>query len=386
MRRYRWRFDARPLTAARGGSTKECPMSDEKTEQPTEQRLRDARKEGQVSKSTDLTDAITMSATIAVLTAAAGRFADAFRALIDTALGFVNADHSLSALTARLFKLGTQALAVIIPCVAASAIAAIAALFPQVGFQISTKPVTPNPLAVNPMSGLQRIFSLRSVTELIKTLIKVAIVGCVMWVTIRMLLPLVAGSLYQPLPDLSKMFWDILTKLFMVAAVVFIAIGAIDVMLQRMMFMRRMRMSKQEVVREHKQQEGDPTIKSERRRLAREWINEPPRPRVGLANALIVNPTHYAVAIRYAPDEYPLPLVIAKGQDEQAAQLRLYAQEERVPIVGNPPVARALYKVGIDEPIPEELFETVAAILRWIDAIGAKERTSAQPSAAHAPH
>ena len=361
-------------------------MSDEKTEQPTEQRLRDARKEGQVSKSTDLTDAITMSATIAVLTAAAGRFADAFRALIDTALGFVNADHSLSALTARLFKLGTQALAVIIPCVAASAIAAIAALFPQVGFQISTKPVTPNPLAVNPMSGLQRIFSLRSVTELIKTLIKVAIVGCVMWVTIRMLLPLVAGSLYQPLPDLSKMFWDILTKLFMVAAVVFIAIGAIDVMLQRMMFMRRMRMSKQEVVREHKQQEGDPTIKSERRRLAREWINEPPRPRVGLANALIVNPTHYAVAIRYAPDEYPLPLVIAKGQDEQAAQLRLYAQEERVPIVGNPPVARALYKVGIDEPIPEELFETVAAILRWIDAIGAKERTSAQPSAAHAPH
>ncbi len=91
---------------------------------------------------------------------------------------------------------------------------------------------------------------------------------------------------------------------------------------------------------------------------------------MGLANALIVNPTHYAVAIRYAPSEHPLPLVIARGMDESAAQLRGFARDANVPIVGNPSIARALYKVGIDEPIPEKLFETVAAILRWVDAIG----------------
>lgn len=351
-------------------------MSDEKAEEPTEKRLRDARQDGQVSKSTDLTDAVTLSATVIVLMVGASTFADAFHALIDTAPGFVNTERSMSALIARLYKIGVQALLVIIPCVAAAALAAIAALFPQVGFQIATKPVTPNLLAVSPASRFKRIFSIRTLTDLLKSLLKVTIIGCVMWSTIRWLMPLIASSLYEPLPELSKHFWGILLKLFMVASAVFILIGALDIKLQHTLFMRQMRMSKDEIKREYKQQEGDPTIKGERKRIAREWATEaPPRARIGLANAVIVNPTHYAVAIRYALDEYPLPVVIAKGHDESAAQLRLYAQAARVPIIGNPPVARALHKVGIDEPIPEELSETVAAILRWVDAIGAKEHT-----------
>jgi len=194
-----------------------------------------------------------------------------------------------------------------------------------------------------------------------------------MWVTIRWMLPLIVGSLYQPLAELSKLFWALLVKLFIVAAAVFVVIGVVDVKLQRALFMRKMRMSKVEVKRERKQMDGDPKIKAERRKLAREFATTAaPQQRVGFANALIVNPTHYAVAIRYAPDEHPLPLVIARGMDESAAQLRRFAREANVPIIGNPPVARALYKVGVDEPIPDELFETVAAILRWVDAIGAR--------------
>ncbi|MCF7697515.1 type III secretion system export apparatus subunit SctU [Mycetohabitans sp. B2] len=352
-------------------------MSDEKTEEPTEKRLRDARRDGQVAKSTDLTDAAVMCASIAVLLAAAGMFADAFRALIHTMLDFIATDRSNAMLIASAFKLGRVSLTVIVPCVAAATLCAFAALFTQVGFQISTKPVTPNPMAVSPASGIKRIFSLRTLVDMIKSLLKALLVACVMWYTICGLIPLIATSLYQPLPALSRLFWSILLKLFSIAAILFVVIAALDFKLQKMIFMRQMRMSKDEIKREYKQQEGDPRLKGERKRIAREWAQEaPPRLRVGLANALIVNPTHYAVAIRYAPDEYPLPVVIAKGHDESAAELRRYAAQARVPIIGNPPVARALHRVQIDEPIPEALFEAVAAILRWVDSLGPRQAAS----------
>lgn len=358
-------------------------MSEEKTEKPTSKRLRDARKDGQVSKSTDLVDAVVMVAVAGTLLLAAGVFAGAFRTIVTLTLDFVSGDHSLPALVARLYKIGGETLLVVVPCVAVAAAAGVAALIPQVGFQIATKPVVPNIQNASPMAGLKRIFSMRTIIELVKMVIKAAIVGAVMWFTIRWMFPLMVGSLYQPLRELSTMLWSLLVKLCLIAAAVFVVIGAADVKLQSFMFMRRMRMSKDEVKREYKQQEGDPKIKGERKRLARELMTAAaPQQRVTLANAMIVNPTHYAVAIRYAPDEHPLPLVIAKGMDEQAAQLRRFAQDANVPIIGNPPVARALYKVALDEPIPEELFETVAAILRWVDALAVKkpETGSALPN------
>lgn len=348
-------------------------MSEEKTEQPTEKRLRDAREDGETSKSTDLVEAVTMAAPVAVLMFAGGTFAAACRFIVHTALEFPRGGRDMTALYSDLFSMGLQSLTVIGPCVLASGAAAIAALAPQVGFQIATKPVVPDLNHVNLVEGFKRIFAWRSLLELVKMLIKAIVIGCVMWFAIRQMLPLVVGSLYQPLPQLSRLFWELLIKLFAIATLIFIIIGAVDVKLQRAMFMRKMRMSKDEVKREHKDQEGDPRIKGERKRLARDLImNAAPQQRVGFANALIVNPTHYAVAIRYAPNEHPLPLVTAKGMDATAAQLRRFAQEANVPIVGNPPVAQALYKVDIDEPIPEELFETVAAILRWVESIGAK--------------
>jgi type III secretion protein U len=225
------------------------------------------------------------------------------------------------------------------------------------------------------------------VIDLVKMIVKAAIIGVVMWFTIKWILPLIVGSLYQPLPELSKLFWSLLIKLFAVAVAVFIVIGVIDVKLQRVLFLRKLKMSKDEVKRERKQMDGDPKIKAERKKLAREFATSAaPAQRVGFANALIVNPTHYAVAIRYAPAEHPLPLVIARGMDESAAQLRRFARDANVPIIGNPPVARALYKIGIDEPIPEELFETVAAILRWVDAIGARQIENPHGAHSHNSH
>lgn len=355
-------------------------MSDEKTEEPTQKKLRDARKDGQVSRSSDLTDSISMSAVVLLLMAGASHFSDAMREAVLIATGFVDGDHSLTNMQTQFYKIGGLALSAIVPCVCIAALAAIAGSIGQVGMQIATKPITPDPKAVSPMAGLKRIFSVRTLIECAKMIVKAAIVFCVMWQTIKWLFPLIVGSLYQPLPELVRMFWDLLLKLFMVAAAVFVLVGAADVKLQSFMFLKKMKMSKDEVKREHKNQEGDPRIKGERRRLAREMLNAPPQSKVGMANMMVVNPTHYSVAVRYAPDEHPLPRVIAKGMDESAAELRRAARDAGVPIIGNPPVARALYKVGVDQPIPEELFETVAAILRWVDAIGVR-RVAGDPAA-----
>jgi type III secretion protein U len=355
-------------------------MSEEKTEQPTPKKLKDAREEGQVSRSSDLTDAISMSAVVVLLAASASQMSDVFRALVTLALDFVNSDHSIVNMQTQLYKVGGLALRASVPVACAAALAAVAAGIGQVGLQITTKPIVPNLNAVSPGSGLKRIFSIRTVIETAKMAVKAFIVFGVMWVTIKWLFPLIVGSLYQPLPGLTRMFWDMLLKLLMVASAVFVLIGAADVKLQQFMFLKKMKMSKDEVKRERKNQEGDPRIKGERRRLARELLNlPPPTAKAGMASMMIVNPTHYAVAVRYAPDEHPLPRVIAKGMDEQAMLLRRAANAEGVPIVGNPPVARALYKVPVDEPIPEELFETVAAILRWVDAIGARQQPREAP-------
>jgi len=352
-------------------------QSDDKTEKPTPKKLKDARKDGQAAHSADLTSAIGMAAVVLLLVAGASHLSDAMKEVIIVAMQFVNGDHSDTNIHTQLMKLGGTALMAIVPCCCAAALAAVATQIAQVGFKIATKPVVPNLVAIHPMNGIKRIFSMRTVVEIAKMIVKVTLMAAVMYITVKGLFPLIVGSLYQPLSGLAQMMWDVMLRLLTVATAIFVLTGAADVKLQSVMFIKKMMMTKDEAKRENKQREGDPRIKRERRRIAREYVNGPAPSRVGLANVMLVNPTHYAVAIRYAPDEHPLPLVIAKGMDEHAAVLRGEARDAGVPIIGNPPVARALYKVGLDQPIPEELFETVAAILRWVNSIGAKRTDTA---------
>ncbi|WP_206956915.1 type III secretion system export apparatus subunit SctU [Trinickia acidisoli] len=347
-------------------------QSDEKTEKPTTKKLKDARKEGQVAHSEDFTAAVSMAAVVILLAAGASYLHGVFQEIVVVAMQFVNGDHSTTNIHAQLMRIGRALLDAVVPCICAAALASLLTQIFQVGFKVAMKPVVPNMMSVHPMNGLKRIFALRTVVEMVKMVVKVTLVAIVAYVTLKALFPLIVGSLYQPLSGLVQMTGDVVLKLTAVIAAIFVLIGAADIKLQSALFIKKMMMSKQEVKREHKQREGDPKIKQERRRLAREYVSGPAPSRVQLANVMLVNPTHYAVAIRYAPDEHPLPRVIAKGMDEQAAMLRVLARDASVPIIGNPPVARALYRVGLDEPIPEELFETVAAILRWIEAIGAK--------------
>jgi type III secretion protein U len=263
-------------------------------------------------------------------------------------------------------RIGLQALLLSIP-VGVAVIAVAAAVASQVGFVLSFKPLEPKFNAINPASGLKRMFSMRSFIDLIKMTIKAVVLAAALYKTLLGLMPLIVGVAYEPLPDLIEISWSALCRLFAVSGVLYLVLGVVDYGIQRWLFIRDHRMSKDEVKREFKNSEGDPQLKGKRKQVAREIVTENPDKAVAGARAVIVNPTHYAVAIRYEPAEYDVPRIVAKGVDADALEIRRMAERHGVPIVGNPPLARALYLVPLEDAIPESCFKAVAAVLAWVE-------------------
>jgi len=366
-------------------------MSDEKTEEPTDKKLEDAREKGQSTKSQDVNAAAGMLAMTICLAVSASSSAEhlrkIFRIVWDQGLQVGGNDELLS----LAFALAREGLLLLLPYLGVSVAVAVVVSFAQVGLQISFEPLLPDFDKINPASGLKKLFSIRSVIDLLKMMGKALAIGAVVYMIILGLLPLLIGSSLQSPTAIGELSWSAMLRLLYASIVVFIVIGPLDFGIQKWLFIRDQRMSKDEVKREHKDMEGDPLIKSQRRQLAQELANSDPKAKVPKSNVVITNPTHYAVALRYVPGETPLPIVVAKGVDSEAARIREIAEAHHVPIIANPPLARALYLVRIDEPVPESLFDAVAAVLRWVSMIGRITRqfgasaTSGTPSASPVP-
>jgi type III secretion protein U len=353
-------------------------MSDEKTEQPSNKKLRDARNDGETSKSTDLPFAAILLCAALGFSLAGGPMAEQLRQLLLSGLDVKRAQGDLRVADA-LVDAATHGLILVLPVVIVAGLAAAGALVAQVGLQTSFKPLELKFDAINPASGLKRIFSVRSLIDLLKTVLKALLIGAVLVRTGMLLVPLMLGVVYQPVGGLAGVAWDVLCKVFAVAGVLYAVIGVADYAIQHWLFIRDHKMSKDEVKRENKDSEGDPHIKNERRKLGRELATAPPNESVANANVVVVNPTHYAVALRYDPDEAGLPRVIAKGVDGDAKAIREQAVRWGVPIVGNPPLARALFHVPVNDAIPEALFDGVAAVLAWVEDMRAP-RPAGAPS------
>ncbi|ACA95053.1 flagellar type III secretion system protein FlhB [Burkholderia cenocepacia] len=348
-------------------------MSDEKTEQPTRRKLKEARKKGTVAKSVDLVAAVLVLVSLALFTFAWHPLLDALHQNISRAIDFCGSERSMHTLWSVLMhELANGAIA----CCAISVAAALAAALSigaQVGLQVSFDPVMPKMDRLSPAAGLKQIFSKRALIDLLKMSVKAVVIAAALWHVIVSLFPLITSAMAEPLAALSQILWHALLKLLFAAAVLFLVVGVVDWKIQHWLMMRAQRMSKDEVKRELKEREGEPKLKHERRKRAKELVNgggESLSGAVGRANVVVVNPTHYAVALRYVRGETPLPVVLAKGIDDAAREIRALATQRGVPIVANPPVARALYEVAEHRPIPSELFEVVAAILRWVEAVG----------------
>jgi type III secretion protein U len=346
-------------------------MSSDKTEEPTDQKLRKAREKGQVAKSQDLSQAISMLGVMLVLLFSADDTLARIHRLFDQAMYFGDGDLPLAQLYERMGAMAVEAGYIVLPLVLVAATFAVVGVLAQIGVLVSMEAITPKVENLNPAAGIKKIVSAKSLMVLGQMILKAVVLGVVLWKLVLVLLPLVTGAVYQSVPAIGAIAWLAVSKVLSIGLLLFLLLGPLDLAIQKWQFTKGQRMSKDDIKREYKDAEGDPEMKHQRERLAHEIASGPDRKQaVNSANAVIVNPTHYAVAIRYDPKLVGLPIIVAKGFDDEALLIRGYAEAAGVPVFGNPPLARALFKVPLNEPVPEALFGAVAAVLKWVTAIG----------------
>jgi type III secretion protein U len=344
-------------------------MSSDKSEKPTRHKLVEARRKGQAPKSPDVGAAAALLSGVLCLAIGASFSLERLSALLGAAVDVGSASSDTDALLSRAFDIALEGLWVTLPIVLMALLAGLISSFGQVGIKFSLEPVVPDLEKVNPASGLKRMFSLRTVLQLLMSVAKAVVLSAVVYFVMLDLIQLLVGAFTQTALGAAAVGWSTVLKLLLAALVVFLIVAPADFVNERWLFTRDQRMSKQDIKREYKDLQGDPQIKGRRLNLAREAAREIPRKRISEATVVVTNPTHYAVALRYVPGETPLPVIIAKGADEDAAEIRRIAAANNVPLVGNPPLARALYRVPLDDQIPEELFGAVAAVVRWVSSL-----------------
>jgi flagellar biosynthetic protein FlhB len=344
------------------------PEKGDKTEQPTQKRLDDAHREGQVANSRDLTSFLMLGVGVFLLSpfGLAG-FAD----LLPLLATFLEQPHLLTGDQAQLADVVVAAgfrvaLVLALPCTALMAVAILSNLV-QHGAVLTLKPVTPQFSRVSPLSGLKRLFGPKSLAEAGKNIAKVILVGAAAWLAVQPVLPEISGSLELPLPAALAHLQGWLLRACGAALVVVAAIALLDVVLQRHSHFQQMKMTRRQVKDEAKQTDGDPHVKAKIRQLRMERARHRMMAAVPEATVVITNPTHFAVALRYEAGRTAAPEVVAKGTDAVAFRIRAVAIEHGVPIVETRPLARALFAdVEIGQTIPHAHFAAVAEVIGFV--------------------
>ena len=340
----------------------------QKTEEPTRKRLDEAREEGRVVVTREVASFLLLGR--AALLCGGGRAAAAGRlgqALTPWLAGAHLATGDPADLAGPLIDaLAEGGLALALPLGAAMVLAALAPLA-QHGLVWSPKALAPQGSRVSPMAGLKRLFSSSSLVEFGRGLVKLLGVGTIAWVVGSDEAVSVLGSVDVDAAGLMGLTAHLAGRLLTAIAAFAAVLAILDYVWQRHAFMRRMRMTRQEVLDEHKHSEGDPIIKQRLRQLRMARARRRMMADVPKATVVITNPTHFAVALRYEPSEAPAPVVVAKGADRVAARIREIASANKVPLVENPPLARLLHaSVEIGQPIPPAQYRAVAEIIGYI--------------------
>jgi flagellar biosynthetic protein FlhB len=343
----------------------------ERTEKPTYRRLRDARERGQVARSRDLAPAASLAAvTLALgwfgtqmITLVAAHMSSALSSLADHARGGVEAVGLTTQLTAEAAVLARVAG----PAALVAAIAAVAAGVAQVGWGFSGRALEMNWARLNPAAGFARFKPLQAGPELLKALIGLVAVGSVAYVLVLPWFEEAPGLMGMTPIEAAHVAWAHLWTLVWRASLALLVLGVADYAWQRWRLLQDLKMTRQEVREEARQNEGSPEIKSRVRRAQREMARSRMLKAVETATVVVTNPTHYAVALEYRRTEMAAPVVVAKGHDHMAARIRTVAREHGVPIVENVTLARALYKAAdIGDTIPADLFGAVAEVLAYL--------------------
>lgn len=346
----------------------------EKTEPATEKKLSDARKEGQVAKSREVANGLGILALFVVLKVWVGNMGNQFLALfqdiystIPDVVTFWHGYMPENDLILSFRKMLLQSLIIMAPILLIGLIVAFVSDVVQVGWHPTGKPMQPKFNKMNPLSGFKRIFSVNSVVELIKSIAKIVLISFICYSYLKDKLPLLFQLYDMPLTQALKLIAETVTDMGLRIAAVYMIIAIGDFAYQKFKFSRDMRMTKQEVKEEYKQQEGDPQIKGKIRQRMREASQRRMMQNLPQADVVITNPTHYAVAIKYDPEVADAPIVIAKGEDFLAAKIKEVARDNQIEIVENKPLARMLYaNVDIGQAVPPELYQAVAEVLAFV--------------------
>lgn len=346
----------------------------EKTEPATQKKLDDARKEGKVAKSKDLTQGIDLLVLFLLIKVFVSYMGERFMGLFDSTLGrmaeFISVnqkDVSMAAFATVLNNAILELFMIIWPFLVFGFVVTFIVSVYQVGWKVTAKPMEPKLSKFNPINGFKRIFSKDSLFELVKAIVKVAVIAYVAYTNIvdeaDNLFILYEISLNQAIALVGNIIIDFGIQI----SVIFIVIGLVDYFYQKWKFSEDMKMTKQEVKDEYKNTEGDPQIKGRIRQKMREASQRRMMQDVPKADVVITNPTHFAVAIKYDAEVSKAPVVVAKGEDYLAQKIKEVARENNVEIVENKPLARMLYhNVDIGAEIPPELYQAVAEVLAMV--------------------
>jgi flagellar biosynthetic protein FlhB len=351
----------------------------DKSEPATPFKLERARQRGSIARSGELTFAFVLVVCVACVYGLGAELMDHAALLVGHGLSFAARGELTQAGALGYFgALGTRALVALTPLVFVIWTAALLVAAVQARGVFSAEPVQPDFSRLSPASGLKRLFSRKALHDLWRSAAKLLVIGTAMTVWGRNHLPEILRLPGAP-HTMVRGGVALLGSALALLAGVIAAFAIIDWLLSRSEFMRTMRMSKRELKDEHKEREGDPRIKSRLRELRLQWLKRSRQlMKVGNADVLLTNPTHYAVALEYRHGEMPAPMITARGAGDLAERMRAEARRRLVPIVENAPLARALFTLRESQVfVPEEHYEGVARILKWVYAARSR-RTAAQ--------
>ena len=346
----------------------------EKTEVPTAKKLNDARKEGQVAKSKEIITALMLLALFVVIKFYIGNlgqqmiecfseFYDLFGKIIS------NSEYGMRMVDATgVVSLGlTMVLNMIVPFIALAVVIAILGNALQQKWMVTTKPLQPKLSKISPISGLKRMFNVKQLFEVGKSVAMIAVMSYVIYTTVKDKLGVLYTFYNISLYEALEIVGDIIVDLGIKISAVFLVIGFVDLIYQRHKFKEDMKMTKQEVKDEFKNTEGDPQVKGQIRRRMQQVSRRRMMEALPQADVVITNPTHFAVALKYEANKGQAPVVIAKGADYLAFDIKAKAKEYGIEIVENKPLARILYNnVEIGAQIPPELYQAVAEVLAFV--------------------
>ena len=345
-------------------------FSEEKTEQPTSKKIRDARNKGQVVQSKDLNSAISLLAVFLGFTALSQFY-------VENLIGFYQYTMNLVEDTASLFTTNgialyfSEAILMILklslPLLLIAMVSGVVVSYGQVGFLFTSEPLKPKLEKINPLKGLKNMFSMKSIVEMVKA---IAISTLVLYVAYSYILDHISElliTLELEVGSIVVVMWDLIYNVVIRCAILMFVIGVFDFAYKKRKNKKELMMSKQEIKEEYKQSEGDPQLKAKIKEKQRAFAMGRMMQEVPKADVIITNPTHFAVALKYDTQLAEAPVVVAKGKDLIAQNIKKIANEHEVPIVENKPLAQTLYKtVDIGSYIPADLYEAVAEVLAYV--------------------